>query len=457
MSARRLSLSFLGGTGTVTGSKFLLDTSDAQVLVDCGLFQGFKQLRLRNWAPLPLAPAAIDAVVLTHAHLDHSGHLPLLVRDGFRGRVHCTPGTAELCGILLPDSGRLQEADAAFANRHGTSRHHPAEPLYSEADAERALHRLRPVEFDRTFELPGGLSGSFTRAGHILGAGSVLVSGPDAPSVLFSGDLGRSGDVLMNPPAPRPAADYVVIESTYGDRLHAPEPPADALIEPIRRTIDRGGVVLMPAFAVGRTQALLVLLDQLFEAGKLPRIPVYVDSPMATAVTDIYLEHRDEHRLTPEQCRAAFRVARYVQSVDESKALDRGGGPAIILSASGMATGGRVLHHLTHFLPDAKNTVILAGYQAGGTRGAALAAGAPQIKIFGRYVPVRAEIVRYDLISAHADRNELLEWLAAGPPPRRVFIVHGEPAASDALRLAIEERLRWECSVPDYRDTVTLD
>lgn len=451
-----LSLSFYGGTGTVTGSKFLLDTGAAQVLVDCGLFQGFKQLRLRNWAPLPLAPAAIDAVVLTHAHLDHSGYLPLLVRAGFRGRAHCTAGTAALCGILLPDSGRLQEADAEYANRHGTSRHHPAEPLYTEDDAARALRRLRPVGFDRPFELPGGLSGQFSRAGHILGAASLLVTGTDVPSVLFSGDLGRERDVLMNPPADRPAADYVVIESTYGDRTHGADSPADALAVPIRRAIDRGGVVVIPAFAVGRTQALLVLLHQLFERGALPRVPVYVDSPMATAVTDVYLEHQDEHRLSPEQCRAAFRVAEYVQDVETSKQLNRRDGPMIIISASGMATGGRVLHHLTHRLSDPRNVVILAGFQAGGTRGAALAAGAPYVKIFGRHVPVRAEVVKFDLLSAHADRDGLLAWLAAGPPPKAVFVVHGEPAAADALRLSIAERIGCACHVPDYRENVAL-
>jgi metallo-beta-lactamase family protein len=452
----RTSLTFLGGTGTVTGSKFLLDTGEAQILVDCGLFQGFKQLRLRNRTPLPIAPAALEAVVLTHAHLDHSGYLPLLVRDGFRGRVLCTAATAALCGILLPDSARLQEADAAFANRHGFSRHHPAEPLYTEVDAERALKKLRRVDFDRPFEFAGGLSCSFSRAGHILGASSVLFSGPGRPSVLFSGDLGRRRDLLMNPPAPRPAADYVVIESTYGDRSHGDESPAAALAGPIRRTLERGGVVLIPAFAVGRTQTLLVLLHEMLERGAIPRVPVYIDSPMASAVTDVYLEHGDEHRLTPERCRAAFRIATHTRSVDESKQIDAAGGPAIIISASGMATGGRVLHHLNRFLPDPLNTVILAGFQAGGTRGAALAGGAPSIKMFGRHVPVHAEIVQFDLLSAHADRDELLAWLADGPPPRRVFVVHGEPAASDALRLAIEERLGYECSVPDYRDTVEL-
>lgn len=465
MQRAPFSLTFLGGTGTVTGSKYLLDyphggphgDGRSQTLVDCGLFQGFKQLRLRNWAPLPLAPAAIESVVLTHAHLDHSGALPLLVRSGYRGRVYCTRSTADLCKILLPDSGHLQELDAAYANRKGFSRHHPALPLYTVEDAEHALHHLRPVDFGAPFDLPGGLVATFSRAGHILGAASLHLTGDGLPSLVFSGDLGRQHDLMMNPPDPRPAADYVVIESTYGDRRHGAEDPGEVLADIVRRTVARGGTVLIPAFAVGRTQALLVLLHRLREAGKIPAVPVYIDSPMAIAATELYEDNGRDHRLTPEATRAAMRVATCVETAEASKALDRRESPAILLSASGMATGGRVVHHLKHFLPDARHTVLLAGFQAAGTRGAALVGGATQLKIHGAYVPVRAEVAHLDLLSAHADREELLTWLASGPPPRRVFITHGEPAAADALRLAVQERLRWDCAVPDYRDTVTLD
>ena len=457
MQGTRLTLTFLGGTGTVTGSKYLLDDGRSQLLVDCGLFQGFKQLRLRNWAPLPLAPAALEAVVLTHAHLDHSGALPLLVRGGFRGRVYCTRSTAALCKILLPDSGHLQELDAEYANRKGFSKHHPALPLYTVEDAERALHRLRPVDFGEPFDLPGGFEARFTRAGHILGAASVRLARDGLPSVVFSGDLGRDHDLMMRPPEPRPAADYVVLESTYGDRRHGDGDPGDVLADVVRRTVARGGTVLIPAFAVGRTQALLVLQHRLRERGKIPDVPVFIDSPMAIAATELYEDGGRDHRLSPETARSAMRIATCVETADASKALDRRDAPAILLSASGMATGGRVVHHLKHLLPDPRHTVLLAGFQAAGTRGAALVAGAPQIKIHGQYIPVRAEVVHLDLLSAHADRDELLAWLASGPPPRRVFITHGEPAAADALRHAIEERLRWPCAVPDYRDSLDLE
>lgn len=453
---RHLSLTFLGATGTVTGSKYLLDTGDCQVLVDCGLFQGYKQLRLRNWAPLPLAPAALDAVVLTHAHLDHSGALPLLVRQGFRARAFCTRETAMLCKILLPDSGRLQELDAEYANREGFSRHHPARPLYTEEDAMYALKRLKSIDFREEFQIAHGLTGAYTPAGHILGAASLRVSGDGLPSVVFSGDLGRQNDLMMDPPAPRPAAEYVVIESTYGDRTHRTEGPDDVLLEVIRRTARRGGVVVIPAFAVGRAQALLVLLDRMRRRGQIPDLPIYLDSPMASAVTELYGEHLSAQKLSGEELRTALRVAQPIDTSEESRAIDLRGGPAIIVSASGMATGGRVLHHLKRFLPDENSAVVLAGFQAGGTRGAALARGASYIKIHGRHVPVRAEVVQLDSLSAHADREELLAWLASGPPPRQVFITHGEPDAAEGLRMAIQERLGWSCAIPEYRQTCEL-
>lgn len=450
-----MQLQFLGATGTVTGSKYLLDDGRTQVLIDCGLFQGYKQLRLRNWQALPLPARSLDAIVLTHAHIDHSGYLPLLARTGYRGAVYCTTSTAALCQILLPDAGRLQEHDAEYANRKGYSKHHPALPLYTEADAVQALELLRPVGFGERFTLPGGQHASFRRAGHILGAASVCVEA-QGRRVLFSGDLGRSEDVMMAPPEARAEADVVVLESTYGDRLHDAGDPAQALAEVVRRTAARGGTVLIPAFSVGRTQALLVLLHRLREAGQIPRVPILVDSPMAIATTELYERRSQDHRLDPAVCAAAFACAEYAREVEESKAIDRRDEPMVVISASGMATGGRVVHHLRRFAPDPASTILLVGFQAGGTRGAALAGGAAELKIFGQYVPVRAEVARIDSLSAHADQGELLAWLGSGPRPRQVYLVHGEPGASDALRLKIAERLGWPCTVPEYRETVEV-
>jgi metallo-beta-lactamase family protein len=453
MADRSLELTFLGATGTVTGSKYLLSTGRAQLLVDCGLFQGFKQLRLRNWSTPPVRN--LDAVVLTHAHLDHSGYLPRLVRDGYRGPVYCTSGTAALCSLLLPDSAYLQEQGASYANKRGFSKHQPAEPLYTVEDAERALGLLRTVDFETPFDLPGGLTGSFTRAGHILGAASLLVD-DGARRVLFSGDLGREQDLMMEPPHPRPPADVVVMESTYGGRQHDGDDPGEALAEVIRRVVARGGTVVIPAFAVGRTQALLLLLYQLRRANKLPDVPIYVDSPMAITTTELYATHARDHRLSNELCAAAFAVAEYVRDPEDSKQLDHRGAPAIIIAAAGMATGGRVVHHLKRFAPDPNSAIVLAGFQASGTRGAAMAGGADKLKLHGRYIPVSAEVVQLDMLSAHADQDELLGWLEHGDAPRCTFLVHGEPAASDALRFAIEEQLRWNVRVPDYRDTVDI-
>ena len=450
-----VNITFLGGAGTVTGSKYLVRHNGHSMLVDCGLFQGYKQLRLRNWQPLPLPARSVDAIVLTHAHIDHSGYLPLLARTGYRGAVYCTTSTAALCQILLPDAGRLQEHDAEYANKKGYSKHHPALPLYTEADAVRALELLRPVGFGERFTLPGGQHASFRRAGHILGAASVCVEA-QGRRVLFSGDLGRSEDVMMAPPEARAEADVVVMESTYGDRLHDPGDPAQALAEVVRRTAARGGTVLIPAFSVGRTQALLVLLHRLREAGQIPRVPILVDSPMAIATTEIYHRHARDHRLDAGEFEAAFAMPTYVREAEASKALDRADEPKILVSASGMAAGGRVVHHLKYFAPGPQHTLLLAGYQAPGTRGAALAGGARQLKIHGQYVAVHAEVVQQGSLSSHADQRELLAWLSAGARPRKVYLVHGELAAADALRLQIEEQLGWACEVPMYRDTIAL-
>ncbi|MEO8807890.1 MAG: MBL fold metallo-hydrolase [Burkholderiaceae bacterium] len=449
-------LTFLGGTGTVTGSKYLLEHEGRRLLVDAGLYQGLKQLRLRNWDSFPVAPSEIDAIVLTHAHLDHSGFIPRLVQLGFRGHVYCTSATHDLCGLILSDSGHLLEEEADFANRHGFSKHHPALPLYTEQDAQAALRRFTPRKFDEGFEPIPGVRVQLRRAGHLLGAASVRVEW-EGRSLLFSGDLGRANDVLMMPPALPDAADTVIIESTYGDRAHADVDPLTELAAVINRTAARGGIVVIPSFAIGRAQALMYCLHQLRQQRRIPDLPAFLNSPMAADATHIYRDHRAEHRLTPEQCEAMCTAARIVNSVEESKRLNDLRFPAVIISASGMASGGRVLHHLKAFAPDGRNSILFAGFQAAGTRGAAMVGGARSVKIHGQQVPIRAEVAQLDSLSAHADRGELLAWIGALPSaPQRVFVTHGEPVAADALRQAIEERHHWPCSVPEYRDTVEL-
>ncbi|MCW5619999.1 MAG: MBL fold metallo-hydrolase, partial [Burkholderiales bacterium] len=446
-----------GATGTVTGSKYLLSGYGRRVLIDCGLFQGYKQLRLRNWSRLPVDPSQIHAIVLTHAHLDHSGYLPLLAREGYHGPVYCTPATRDLCGILLPDSGYLQEEDARYANKRGFSKHKPALPLYTEADARRSLKLLRTVSYGRPTDLGGGLEFEFLPAGHILGSAMVLLRGPHG-SILFSGDLGRPHDLLMRAPARVRQADHLVVESTYGDRTHSTEDAGEALATIVDRTAGRGGVVLVPAFAVGRTQILLHLIHRLKSSGRIPQdMPVFLNSPMAVDATLIFRAHLGEHRLDPQECEATCRVARFVNTVEESIALNALREPAIIIAASGMATGGRVLHHLKAFAPHARNTILFSGYQAGGTRGASMLAGARSIRIHGQEIPVNAEVDMLDMLSAHADADEILDWLGGfEQPPRTTFITHGEPAAADALRLRIEHGRGWSCQVPDYLEEVPL-
>lgn len=451
-----MELTFLGAAGTVTGSRYLIKAGRNRFLVDCGLFQGLKELRLRNWAPFPVRPPDIDAVVLTHAHIDHTGYLPVLVRDGYEGPVYCTPGTEALCGILLPDSGFLEEADAARANRYGYTKHRPALPLFTQADAERALERLVTVPLNEERELGDGVMYRLRRAGHIVGSASVSVT-HGGTTVVFSGDLGRPSDAVLKPPEPVRHADYLVIESTYGNRRHSELDPADELAEVIGRTAARGGVVVIPSFAVGRTQSLLYHLARLRAHDAIPPLPIFVDSPMAVDATRILLAHRDELRLTEAQCVALAGVATLTRSVEESKAIDRRNGPMIVISASGMATGGRVLFHLARFAPEPKNTILFAGYQAAGTRGEAMLAGAESVKIHGQQVPIRAEVVALDGLSAHADADELVAWMRhLERPPRRTFITHGEPTAADALRQRIEEELGWKAHVPQHGERVRL-
>ena len=448
-------LTFLGGAGTVTGSRYLIEHEGARLLVDCGLFQGYKNLRLLNWQPLPFDPARLDAVILTHAHLDHSGALPLLVRNGFKGPIHASPSTIALCGLLLPDSGHLQEEDANFANRHKSSRHDPALPLYTEEDARHALRYLRPLDFDHAVDI-AGLKVRLRPAGHILGAASVELRSARG-SLFFSGDIGRPDDLLMKPPAVIENGDTLVVESTYGDRSHGNEDSATLLADVVVRTAARGGKVVIPAFAVGRAQALLYQIYLLKRASRIPDLPVFLDSPMAIDSTDIYRRHHAEHRLSEQDCAAMSHVAKFCRTVEESRALSTLAYPAIIISASGMATGGRILHHLRNFGPDHRTSVVLAGFQAGGTRGARLAAGERELRIFGEDVRINAEVVSLPGMSAHADASQIIDWLRTlKKAPRHVYVTHGEPAAADALRCRIERELHWQASVPMLGDTLAL-
>jgi len=453
-----MQIQFLGATNTVTGSKFLITSGNRNILVDCGLFQGYKQLRLHNWAPLPIAPSKIDAVILTHAHLDHSGYIPILVRDGFKGKIYCSEATRDLCGLLLPDSGYLLEEEASYANRKGFTKHQPALPLYTEKDAERALPYLTPVDFRKPFDVAGHFRAELFPAGHILGAAIVKLEAEDT-SVTFSGDLGRSNDPIMVDPAPIETSDYLLMESTYGNRFHDPADPLELLGRTIRETAARGGVTIIPSFAVGRAQALLYYIHQLKQSGAIPALlPVYLNSPMAVDATTLYRKHNRLHRLSPKECEMIYRDIRVVNSVAESIALDKQRMPMVIVAASGMATGGRVLHHLKSFAPDPRNTILFAGFQAGGTRGAAMLNGVESIKIHGQYTPLRAQVTQIPNLSAHADRGELMAWLSHfKQPPKRTFLVHGEPDAADSLRQHIEETMDWSCYVPDYLESITLD
>jgi metallo-beta-lactamase family protein len=449
-----VNIAFLGGTGTVTGSRYLVRHDGKSLLLDCGLFQGYKLLRLRNWTPLPVAPHQIDAVLLTHAHLDHSGYLPVLAKEGFTGHVYATSGTRDLCRILLPDSGHIQEEDAAFANRHGFSRHAPALPLYTRQDALDCLPLLKAVDFGITFQPIPGWRATFAPAGHILGAASVLLE-VAGRRILFSGDLGRPDDLIMNPPANAPAADTVLIESTYGDREHPKEDVLAELGPALKKLAARGGVAVVPVFAVGRAQALLHAIHLLKLRGDIPpSLPVFLDSPMAVHSTHLFQQHPGEHRLSSQQAHALTHSATMINSTDESRALASRHGPMVILSASGMATGGRVLHHLAHYAGNHRNMIILTGYQAPGTRGATLASGAKSVRIHGRDIELNAEVVQLQSASAHADAGQIVAWLRSMPQaPDQVYVVHGELAASDQLRQRIKHELGWRAMVPEHGST----
>jgi metallo-beta-lactamase family protein len=456
---------FLGAAGTVTGAKFLVERGDSRLLVDCGLFQGPSELRRRNWDALPVAPSAIDWVVLTHGHIDHTGYLPRLVKDGFRGPVAATRATASLVGILLPDSGQLQEEEAAYHNAHGTSRHAPALPLYTAAEGRAAAARVTGLEHGRRHFLDAGIAVSFARAGHILGAAIVRVDVGEGAGLrlVFSGDLGRVGAPILPDPEPLGEADYVVVESTYGDRCHDPEPVADQLARLIAEGVERGGPIVVPAFAIGRTQDLMYHLALLEKAGRIPCLPTFVDSPMAIDAGEVYCAHPEE--FDPEMralvlaghCPLHTRDVRLARTPQESRAINRVTGPALIISASGMATGGRVLHHLRRLLPDPRATVLLTGYQALGTRGRALQDGAASVRLLGEAVSVRARVATVNGLSAHADADGLLRWLAtADRAPARAFVVHGDPGPAAALADRVRRELGWEVAVPAHGEQFAL-
>ena len=451
-----MNLTFLGAAGTVTGSRFLLENAGHRLLVDCGLFQGLKNLRLRNWAPFPYPPEKIDAVLLTHAHLDHSGYLPKLVSEGFGGPVLGTSATLDLLRILLPDSAKLMEHEAEFARKRGYSKHENPKPLYTLEDVEKCYKRLVPLAWETPFSAPGGFEVHLRRAGHILGAASARVTAGGV-SVVFSGDLGRPGDPLLAPPQPPEAADYVVIESTYGNREHSDVKPLDALGQYINKVVARGGKIVIPSFAVGRMQNLLWYVHELRRQKRIPEIPVFVDSPMATSATELYERHAEDHCADVKTCQSAFSFARYVSDREESEKLQDRKGPCIILSASGMATGGRVLHHIRSVAGDSRSLILFAGYQAAGTRGATLVGGGKRLKMHGEQVDILCEVAQLENASAHADATGLVQWLRSIPkPPKKVFIVHGEPDAADTLRRRIGEELGFKAEVAEQGQKAEL-
>lgn len=457
----RVTLAFHGAAGTVTGSRYLLEVDERRVLVDCGLFQGYKHLRERNWRPFPVEPSSIEAVFLTHAHLDHSGYLPRLVKDGFSGPVYCTQATRDLCRILLLDSAKLQEEEAAFRNHHHYSKHQPALPLYTQHDAKKALELFEVVDFSMPNNpMPGISMGNievgFYPNGHILGS-SYLDVQAGGRHILFSGDVGRSNDLVMRPPEFPVYCDYLVVESTYGNRLHDNRDIWEVVGDIINETVSSGGSVLIPSFAVGRAQSMLYLITELRRREIIPYLPIFLDSPMAISVTELMQRHHRYHRLNKSVCQQLSRDVTFTRDVEDSIAINKVNVPAIILSASGMATGGRVLHHLQRMLGDHRNTVMFAGYQAPGTRGARMVAGEKRVKIFNRYFDVKARVESLDFLSAHADRLELLRWLQQLPTaPKRCFITHGEEEASDQFRISISDELGWNACVPNMGDKVIL-
>jgi metallo-beta-lactamase family protein len=468
-----MTLTFLGAARTVTGSKHLLEVNGHRVLVDCGLFQGLKALRERNWQPLPVRADSIESVILTHAHLDHCGYLPRLVAQGFKGRIFCTPATAELTRVVLADAAKLQEEDAERANRKGYTRHQPALPLYTVEEAQRAMTRLQPVGYERPIPVVPGVTAEFINAGHLLGSAyaRVKIDSP-AKTILFGGDLGRYGRPVLPDPMPGGSADVVLVESTYGDRVHQADDDGKHFARIVNDAARKGGKLIMPAFALGRVEELLYWIHRLETRGEIPELPVYVDSPMSATVLAEYRDRLTEldleisqsvggvaDRLSTERQLCAFCTAKLevVTSIQQSREVQESTTPAIVISSSGMATGGRVLHHLSHALPDPRNTVLFAGFQAPGTRGRLLKDGAKYVRIHGQDVPVRAHIEAVDSMSAHADTNEIMRWLRTfDRPPSVTCLVHGEPAPMDALKTRIEQELKWTVRTPAHQEKIEV-
>lgn len=450
-----MKIRFLGATGTVTGSRYLVTGDGKRLLVDCGLFQGVKNIRSRNWQPFPVPPDSIDAVVLTHAHLDHSGYLPRLVREGFRGEIICTEATRALAEILLADSAHIQEEDARHANHHGYSRHQPAEPLYTVEEARKAMAQFRTIRFNQPTRV-SGFQLTLSPAGHILGSACARLE-QHGRSLTFSGDVGRPHDLVMRPPAALRDTDYLVLESTYGDRLHAPGQARERLGALLRNTAEHGGTVLIPVFAVGRAQVIMHLLAEMMRAHEIPDLPVYLDSPMAIDVSGVMLRHADEHRLDKAQCQEMSTRITQVRTGEESRELSLSRYPKVIIAGAGMLNGGRILHHLRSFGGDSRNALVITGYQAEGTRGHALLNGARHLRIYGQDIAINCRVDMLDDLSAHADYQELMQWLQPLQPPRRTFITHGEPVAADSLRQKLEHQMHWPALVPEQGDEISLD
>ena len=451
-----MKITFLGAVEEVTGSKYCVENGDTKILVDCGMFQGDKKVRARNWDVFPLEASSIDAVVLTHAHIDHTGYIPVLIKKGFRGKIYCSKATYELCAILLLDAAFLQEEDARKINEAGCSEHCPALPLYTVADAQNSLTFFQVVDYDKNLSI-GSLRCTLIRSGHILGSAFVIVS-DGKKTLTFSGDLGRPNDLIMKAPTHLKSTDFLVIESTYGDRIHQEEDPVKVLGEVINKTVAKGGVLIIPSFAVGRAQTLLYCLYQLKEKKVIPDIPIFLDSPMAISVTNLFCNFKDEHTLSPRSCTDVFGIATYTRTVEESEHIDSLKHSEVIIAGSGMANGGRVLDHFKHFISHAKNTVLFVGYQAHGTIGRFLVDGEKKINIRGKTYPVKAEIKTMNSLSAHADSAEILQWLGYfEKSPQKVFVTHGEIEAAQALKEKIEERFGWSVVIPKYAESFDLD
>ncbi len=453
-----LKIHFLGGASTVTGSKFLLEEKNHRFLIDCGLFQGLKDLRLQNWASFPVDPSSIDFILLTHAHIDHSGYIPCLVKEGFKGKIYCTHATYDLAKIMLRDSAHLMEEDAHYANLKKFSKHTPALPLFDYSDVVKSLALFKPISYNEEIFLGDDFYATFIDAGHILGSASiVLEQKKNGIRIGFSGDLGRKNSPILKKPSFLKNLNYLVLESTYGDRVHPNIDPMDDLEHVIKETVARGGSIVIPAFAVGRAQNLLFYLSKLLEKKRIPNIPIYLNSPMASSASDIYCEHSKNHKLSAKECHDAFSIARFIKGIDESIALNKKPSPMIIISASGMATGGRVLHHLRRFLPDENSTILFTGYLARGTRGHSLMNGAKSVKIHGSQWPVKAKIINLETMSSHADRNEILEWIEDSKiSPKKIFVVHGEKESAESLASAIQDRFTFQTVIPEMGESFEL-